>query len=934
MTFSDSPPPKMVLYEREAALAAIAEAIGGARSGLGKVLFIVGAGGLGKTALLRSARSMAGEGMPVLDAKGAYMESDIPFAYVEQLLSPLLPEGEVAGSPEPLPPAPDPLSRRNAAFEAARKRLRAIADAGPALILADDMQWADGDSTNLFSFLARRTSHLPTAIVAALRPWPTRARTMALALTQVGEASLISLAPLSPTSSDSLLDDLLGAEVDADLRDRVRAVAKGNPLFIREATLTLAARGELYDGRPGAHLSGRGRLLLSQLAGFSQASLRCARAAAVLGGCGHLSALAEVSGLDPVEFVPAVDSLVQAGVLVELPSARVEFSHDLIATAVYQDIGPAERIFLHRRAYAHFARIGDRLAAAPHAVSADLVGDREAVRLVHQVARDAMAAGAVRSGLYQLKAAMRLAGPEPGDDLVTSLALGLTAANQPIEALETYDRLEGHDLDSDLRREVLVGKARAQVLAGRFDEGLETYKALSHVTWPSEAAEVSMMAERSHAIWERHGPVAALSSLEKLPSAGPAVLDNVLLKAQRAWFRMQHNGDLAGLGDIEAAVAKPAMQPAGSADDQSYSLNAFLLHAGTLAVLERFAEAEEVVETGVALLSHHQFNSAIVHLRCTRPMMLINAGKPFAILSEIEDIDQEMELGPLIRPRFMIWKAQALNMLGRTTESADLCDAAASSLSARGWNGALSLGVATGWRLLIDRRPTEALDAFFGVNPSLDRVAIGSLTTPPWSVGVLRASVEAQRFELLGELVQWLEGPCAALPCVWPRLAALTGRAELAARAEGGAEEAERAYTAALALPEVNPLYRAWVLLRFGSWLRRARQPGRARPVLGEALRTAESSGASALAERAHAELMAAGGRRRRDGGSQGLSPQQRRVAQMAVTGATSPEIATALGLSPRTVETHLAGVYLKLGVAGRAELRQRRDQITPPLSA
>jgi DNA-binding CsgD family transcriptional regulator len=39
-------------------------------------------------------------------------------------------------------------------------------------------------------------------------------------------------------------------------------------------------------------------------------------------------------------------------------------------------------------------------------------------------------------------------------------------------------------------------------------------------------------------------------------------------------------------------------------------------------------------------------------------------------------------------------------------------------------------------------------------------------------------------------------------------------------------------------------------------------------------------------------------------------------------------EIATALFVSPRTVETHLTHVYAKLGVSGKHELRRRRADL------
>jgi DNA-binding NarL/FixJ family response regulator len=111
--------------------------------------------------------------------------------------------------------------------------------------------------------------------------------------------------------------------------------------------------------------------------------------------------------------------------------------------------------------------------------------------------------------------------------------------------------------------------------------------------------------------------------------------------------------------------------------------------------------------------------------------------------------------------------------------------------------------------------------------------------------------------------------------------------------------------------------------------LRGRRELRRARTVLHEAVRIAETAGATLIAEPAQAELAGAGGRRRgsRPGGS--LTAQESRVAGLAVTGATVQEIATAMYLSPRTVETHLARVYRKLGVASKAELRRRKSELS-----
>jgi DNA-binding CsgD family transcriptional regulator len=51
------------------------------------------------------------------------------------------------------------------------------------------------------------------------------------------------------------------------------------------------------------------------------------------------------------------------------------------------------------------------------------------------------------------------------------------------------------------------------------------------------------------------------------------------------------------------------------------------------------------------------------------------------------------------------------------------------------------------------------------------------------------------------------------------------------------------------------------------------------------------------------------------------LTPAERRVATLVAQGRTNREVAAALFLGQRTVETHLSHVYAKLGVRSRAEL-------------
>jgi len=81
--------------------------------------------------------------------------------------------------------------------------------------------------------------------------------------------------------------------------------------------------------------------------------------------------------------------------------------------------------------------------------------------------------------------------------------------------------------------------------------------------------------------------------------------------------------------------------------------------------------------------------------------------------------------------------------------------------------------------------------------------------------------------------------------------------------------------------------------------------------------------GALALARRAHEELAATGERVRplEVAGVEALTPSERRVATMAAEGQSNREIAQALFLTVKTVETHLSNVYRKLGIRSRREL-------------
>jgi DNA-binding CsgD family transcriptional regulator len=116
-------------------------------------------------------------------------------------------------------------------------------------------------------------------------------------------------------------------------------------------------------------------------------------------------------------------------------------------------------------------------------------------------------------------------------------------------------------------------------------------------------------------------------------------------------------------------------------------------------------------------------------------------------------------------------------------------------------------------------------------------------------------------------------------------------------------------------------------LCELGAAWRRTGRRAIAREPLREALMIAEGCGAQLLAQRAREELQATGARLRRHhvSGPDSLTPSERRVAELAASGYANREIAQALFITTKTVGTHLAHIYQKLGLQGQ----QARDLLS-----
>jgi DNA-binding CsgD family transcriptional regulator len=235
-----------------------------------------------------------------------------------------------------------------------------------------------------------------------------------------------------------------------------------------------------------------------------------------------------------------------------------------------------------------------------------------------------------------------------------------------------------------------------------------------------------------------------------------------------------------------------------------------------------------------------------------------------------------------------------------------------------GWPGLAEHG--RGLLLLAERNPEAALESFQAAGRRLCAWGVRNPTVVPWrssAAVALLAVGDRRRARRLAESEVTDARAFGA-----PRAAGIALRA--LGLAEGGVvglAVLERA-TAVLAHSGAR-LEHARALTELGATQRTLGLRVAARESLRAGLDLAYRCQASALVERSRGELRAVGLRPRRPSlsGNGALTPAERRVADLAADGLTNREIARTLFVSAKTIESHLASAYKKLGIHSRVQL-------------
>jgi ATP/maltotriose-dependent transcriptional regulator MalT len=891
-------------------------------------LVLEGEAGIGKTTLLLAAAEQARErGFRVLTAWVGQAESVMAYAAVFDLFAEV-DNAVLAGLPDLQRLAVDrvllrasregPATDQRVVAAALVSVIEILAAEAPVLLAIDDVQWLDPSSKAVIEFAIRRLAGAAGVLVTERSQPEGGSAVLWLKMRRADGVDRMPVGPMTMGALHKVISEKLGRSFARPAMMRIAETSGGNPFFALELARAVDDKSLTSDlVLPGT----LGELMRARI-GRLDDEVRDVLLAAACVAAPTVDLLARATGTAVDRAVELLEEPESNGVIV-IDGNRVQFSHPLLAHAIYTDADGRRRRAMHRTV----AEIETQPELkARHLALACTTAEPATLQALDTAAEMARIRGAPAAAAELVDLARRLGGDTP-QRRIRSANHHLDGGNAG-QARALLEETIGQLSPGSLRAQALTQLAVVRLSDDSF---IEAAKVLEHAldeTGDHPALKAQMLVMLSYALLNAGDLAVAVRRAEEAvaiatPLDHPHLLSQAL--STRVLLSFMHGKGLD----------EPSLQRALELEDDLASTpvpfrpgmhNAMLLawigqlddaRTQLLAVWQRCVEHGG--ESELMFIAMHRFLVEIWRADLTQARLIASDAMQRAVL-----------LGGDVALSVALTTQAALAAFeGRADEARrDVAESLAAaqrgeSLRLMGWSlttlGFLELSLGDHPAVLAALGP---LMARFDANPRGAEIIVAAFA--PYAAEAL---INLGRLAEAAPLIDRLERNGARLNRPW-MLAEGARCRSLWLAAHGDVEAAVgKAHEALSEHARMSmPFERARTRLVLGQLQRRQRQKQSAATTLHEALRAFENIGAPLWAQRARAELARTNVSPSRD---MNLTPSEQRVAELAASGMTNRDVATALFMSPKTVESNLSRVYRKLGIRTRAELGRRMDQVT-----
>jgi DNA-binding CsgD family transcriptional regulator len=880
---------------------------------------------MGKTTLLQAVLARVYGTAVILHARCHDAERDFPFGVVRQLLDTVTSSAENA--PGSLTAGFAGTGGQEQDLHSLYQATRSLAASTSVVIAIDDFNYADPQSAQWFAYIARRLDGLPVSMILAGDADYRDGIRVVDELHPLPYFRQVNLRPLCGQCGETLVATVFSQPADVEFAAACHDVARGNPLILLELCRRLKGAGVSPAKTEIGRVAEAGAATLWETVGAGlrlrqPSAVELIECLAILGPDAGLETAAILAGHGELAIEGARELLGRAGLLTGYPVSR--FTQPHLRAAIVARMDPERRHALHSKAASLLTRLGAPPGdVAAHVMSISPSGTPGNVQVLRVAAQEAMTEQNWPEAARFLRRALAEA-TEPDLLLSISADLGAVEIHRDLRSSLRYMRTVTDSLRETPEAAAALASFASLVLTLNSPSSGQAFahactRLIAPEVSPAEQAAPRSPAEQAALC--RLATQAMLSGhrteigLALRATAAPAAAEDLrcalaIVTAARGSARQRAVIWARRCGDLAKA-------------DRD---NAWLPVAGCALVLGWAGledEATELAERQVALAAARQSAAELALARLTASEIAYRRGDLAASLAASQAaMDDAVAVGADgLHMAASTLSARVLIERGETGDAASLLAGIDRNAGAHHLIKAFHLYIRGRYEMARGRLPA-GLTLFTDAGQLL--LAHG-ITNPACLGWRARAVLASAALGLAGQARKLAAEEIAAARA-WGAPVAIGRALTVASAAQPAAAGLGLLHEAAAILDGTGALLeQARTQVRLGHALHASGADREARVALHRGLDLATRCDAIPLAARAQDYLLAAGARVRNGAAFRPspLTAGERRVTELVLQGLTNHEVAIKLCISKRTVDTHLAHIYRKLGIRGRSQLRE-----------